>query len=317
MKLDQFKLMSEIMEKIDSQSRLPVPRTMAMPTVDAEVISLIQKTYQEQNMPVTVEQINKAVEEVKKNYEPIQGLDYLLQFRQQSKRWSSKKFKKLSRINPGVVVVEPGHKSSTEVIKYMLNYGLDVRPYSSSDRLQYLSDLLLTMRLSPVTLFSSGLAFMGAAMLLKKVAFFGSPFLIGGCVIASLILFVLSPWAFFNRIDIKMLRKQLEKKVAGAAEGFHEEFAFNFHKDIRHSQPSPAAMNAFFEGIYIPSAPLVWNDQSREVLKKASLNKSIHKIIRLWSEEGVAWRQQDFWFFVVLGCHMEALPSHQWLSTKY
>ena len=314
MKHEQFKLMAEIMEKIDNQSRLPVPRSVGMPTVDAEVIALIQKTYQEQNMPVTPEQINKAVEEVKKTYEPIQGLDYLLQFKQGETRWFSKKFKGLARITPGITVTEPWAMESAQTIKHMLNYGLNVRPYSSRDRLRYVNELLKMKRLNPLFLMASGSLLFGCVMLLKSWPFWGSGVLAITGAVTGLALFGLSIWAFINRIDLKFMLKELEKENPAYAEAFHHEFAFDFHKEIRRSKPSAAALNSFFDGVYIPSAPLVWNHESQSVLKQIARNKNIGKIVDLWNEEGVAWRQQDFWFFVVLGSHMEVLPSHHWLG---
>lgn len=303
----ELKVVSRIMEVIDGQSRQLSLVSSEIPSISPKMIELIEKTYSEQGIPVSGHQIQSAVEIVKKSQAPAQGVDYLLSRGVKSQN----RFSLRSLINNNWTDLKL-HKQQG-VIRYLMNFGLNCRPYSDQQRADFLKARWLAEQFKSRLFLGIGLSglllsLVGVASMVINLGFLS----VGAVGSLCMVAFGVHHW--WKKNGWKKMWSEVEKGNVAAIEQFHNQHVFDFTSWVAPSNPSIQSMNTFFGGLYVPSSPMVWNHQSKAIIEEIHANENVRKVMELWQEEGVAWRQQDFWFFVVLGYHTNALPDRSWLS---
>ena len=295
---NELKTVSRIMEVIDGQSRQLSLVSNEMPTVSSEMMQLIEKTYRNQDIAVSPHQIQTAIETVKKAHTPAQGVDYLLQK-------SDKSSKRFSITPQPGLLWDMKIQNAPRALRYLMDFGLRHRPYSDQHRSDFMKTQCLTHQFKSRLWLGVGATGMCASLAAMFIMGMGV-FSLGAVGSLAAIAFGINHW--WKKRDWKKMWERVENGELSAIEWFHYRHVFDFTTWVARSNPSKEAINDFFGGLYVPSSPMVWNEKSKSMLKKISANENARKIMGLWQEEGVAWRQQDFWFFVALGYQTNTLP---------
>lgn len=312
---EDLKQVSKIMEQLDRDRTFPVS-VHKEKELTPEMISLIERTYKENGRLVSLKEVTEADQKVKKNLLPKQGVDYIVQ----GENGAVKKSRWMRKFRVDGVPLDfkmAPLSSKMEVMQALLEIATKTRPYSDQDREDYLKrEVDFANRwFSPQSLLvmaaGLGVSIAGLTALWNPtVPFFNASLSSLMYFTWGVVCLVGIPSSLVNWWTPRKRFAAIRKGDREAVQKFHEEYAYTFNRTLSR-RPSVELIQKHFGGLFIPSEIFVWNKESYSLVQKMQKDETLKKIIDFWNEEGVPWRQQDFWLLLLLAGYLGVVPLYE------